>query len=187
MTGHSSWSQNCSATSINWVHPVCHVSFWLILTIPLWDEYHYSKSKDKRTQILSNLTVVAQLSSFRDHFESVLWSFKSHPGDFPGGAMVKNPPANAGDGVRALVREHPTCCRETKPVCHNYGACALEPMSHNYWAREPQLLKPVRLEPVLRNRRSHRNEKPAMKSSPRSPQLEKAHVQQQRPNAAKNK
>ena len=26
-----------------------------------------------------------------------------------------------------------------------------------------------------------------MKSSPRSPQLEKAHMQQQRPNAAKNK
>ena len=28
-------------------------------------------------------------------------------------------------------------------------------------AREPQLLKPVFLEPVLRNKRSHRNEKPA--------------------------
>ena len=27
-------------------------------------------------------------------------------------------------------------------------------------AREPQLLKPTRLEPVLRNKRSHRNEKP---------------------------
>ena len=28
-------------------------------------------------------------------------------------------------------------------------------------AREPQLLKPAGLEPVLRNKRSHRNEKPA--------------------------
>ena len=29
----------------------------------------------------------------------------------------------------------------------------------NYWAREPQLLKLVHLEPMLRNQRSHRNEK----------------------------
>ena len=54
-----------------------------------------------------------------------------------------------GTRVRALVWEDPTCCRATKPVRHNYsGACV------------PQLLKPARLEPVLRNKRSHRNEKP---------------------------
>ena len=30
--------------------------------------------------------------------------------DFPGGAVVKNPPSNAGDAVRSLVRElDPTC------------------------------------------------------------------------------
>ena len=80
--------------------------------------------------------------------------------DFPGGAVVKNPPANAGDTGRALVREDPTCRGATKPVRHNYWACALEPVSHNYWARKPQLLKPVRLEPMLRNKRSQRNEKP---------------------------
>ena len=40
---------------------------------------------------------------------------------FPGGTVVKNPPANAGDtGSRALVREDPTCCGATKPVRHNY-------------------------------------------------------------------
>ena len=88
----------------------------------------------------------------------------------------------------ALVREDPTCRGATKPMLHNYWACALEPASHNYWACVPQLLKPVRLEPVLRNKRSHHNEKSAhMKSSSRSPELEKAHVQQRRPNAAKNK
>ena len=65
-----------------------------------------------------------------------------------------------GTRVRSLVREDPTCCRATKPVRHNYWACALEPVSHNYWAHMPQLLNPVRLEPVLRNKRSHRNEKP---------------------------
>ena len=34
--------------------------------------------------------------------------------------------------VRALVREDPTCRRATKPMRHNYRACALEPASHNY-------------------------------------------------------
>ena len=53
---------------------------------------------------------------------------------FPGGAVVKNPPANAGD-----MGSNPGLGR----------------------SREPQLLKPVRLEPVLRNKRSHRSEKPA--------------------------
>ena len=70
-------------------------------------------------------------------------------------------PPVQGTWVRALVREDPTCCGATKPVRHNYWACALEPVSHNYWARVPQLLKPTHLEPVLRNKRSHHNEKPA--------------------------
>ena len=65
-----------------------------------------------------------------------------------------------GTGVRALVREDPTCHGATMPVRHNYWACALEPASHNYWARVPHLLKPARLEPVLRNKTSHRNEEP---------------------------
>ena len=52
--------------------------------------------------------------------------------DFPDGAVVKNPPANAGTQVQALVREDPTCHGATKPVCHNYRACTLEPTSHNY-------------------------------------------------------
>ena len=65
-----------------------------------------------------------------------------------------------GTRVRALVREDPTCHGTTKPVRHNYWACAVEPVSHNYWACMPQLLKPTHLEPGLRNKRSHRNEKP---------------------------
>ena len=39
---------------------------------------------------------------------------------FPGGAVVKNPPANAGDMVRTLVQEDPTCRGATKPVRRNY-------------------------------------------------------------------
>ena len=102
---------------------------------------------------------------------------------FPGGAVVKNLSANAGDTVprvRALAWEDPTFRGATKPVHHNYWACTLEPVSHNYWARvsqllslrsrarEPQLLsphvtttEPACLEPMLHNKRSHRNEKPS--------------------------
>ena len=64
-----------------------------------------------------------------------------------------------GTRVRALVREDPTCRGATKPVRHNYWACALEPKSHDCWARVLQLLKPAHLEPVLHDKRSHRNEK----------------------------
>ena len=60
-----------------------------------------------------------------------------------------------GTRIQALVREDPTCRGATKPVHHNYWAA-----SHNYWAHVPQLLKPVRLEPLLHNKRSHGNEKP---------------------------
>ena len=94
---------------------------------------------------------------------------------FPGGTVVKNPPAGTslvaqwlriylpmqGTRVQALVRDDPICRGATKPMCHNYWACALEPVSHNYWACMPQLLEPTRLEPVLSNKRSHCNEKPA--------------------------
>ena len=86
-----------------------------------------------------------------------------------------------GTWVQALVQEDPTCHGATKPVRHNYWACALEPLSHNCWAHElqllklvcsracvPQLLSPCAaapeacmwLEPVLCNKRSYCDEKP---------------------------
>ena len=43
--------------------------------------------------------------------------------------------------VQSLVQEDPTCRRATKPMCHHYGACALQP--------------------VLCNKRGHHDEKPA--------------------------
>ena len=62
------------------------------------------------------------------------------------------------------------CATTTEPASHNYWACAPQLLSLCSRAREPQLLslrttttEAVRLEPVLRNKRS-----------PRSPQLEKS-------------
>ena len=48
-----------------------------------------------------------------------------------------------GTWVRCLVREDSTCCKATKPVHHNYWACALESMSCNYQAHVLQLLKAI--------------------------------------------
>ena len=48
------------------------------------------------------------------------WPIKSRA-DFPGGPVVKNQPANAGDtGLTPLVWEGFTCHGATKPMSHNY-------------------------------------------------------------------
>ena len=105
-------------------------------------------------------------------------------------------PPKHGTQVRALVQKDPTCHGATKPVCHNSWACALEPMSHNYWACVPQLLSPCattteacapKAHAPQREATAMRRPCTATKSSHHSPQLGKAHVQQWRPNTAKNK
>ena len=58
-----------------------------------------------------------------------------------------------GTQVRSSVQEDLTCLGANKPVCHNYWARVLELMSCSY--------KTMRLEPVLCNKRSLYNEKPA--------------------------
>ena len=89
---------------------------------------------------------------------------------FPGGAVVENLHANAGDtgSSPGLGRSH---------------------MPRSNWALEPQLLSlrvwslcfPTREAAIVRGPRT------AMKSGPHLPQLEKALAQKQRPNTAKNK
>ena len=89
---------------------------------------------------------------------------KSFPGDSP----VKNPPANAGD-MGQIPNQDPTCHGATKPVRHNYWACALELGSHDSWGLHA-------LEPVL-YKRSHCKEKPVHcneRVPPCSPQLQKS-------------
>ena len=63
-----------------------------------------------------------------------------------------------GTQVRSLLREDPTT---TEPVRHIYWSPrALGSACRNYWAHVLQLLNPVRLEPMLCNKRSHCREKP---------------------------
>ena len=73
---------------------------------------------------------------------------------FPGGAVVKNPPANAGD-----TGSSPGPGRSHMPQSNRARAPQLRSLRSR--ACEPQLRKAVHLEPVLGNKRSHRNEKPA--------------------------
>ena len=89
---------------------------------------------------------------------------------FPGGAVVENLPANAGDtgSSPGLGRSH---------------------MPQSSWAREPQLLS-LRfwsLCSATREAAIVRGPRTAMKSGPRLPQLEKAVAQKRRPNTAINK
>ena len=89
---------------------------------------------------------------------------------FPSGAVVENLPANAGDtgSCPGLGRSH---------------------MLWSDWAREPQLLSLLIWSPCSATREAAivRGLRTAMKSGPRSPQLEKALAQKRRPNTAKNK
>ena len=89
---------------------------------------------------------------------------------FPGGAVVENLPANAGDtgSSPGLGRSH---------------------MPRSNWAREPQLLslRVWSLCSATREAATVRGPRTVMKSGPRSPQLEKALAQKRRPNTAKNK
>ena len=89
---------------------------------------------------------------------------------FPGGAVVENLPANAGDtgSSPALGRSH---------------------MPRSNWAREPQLLslRVWSLCSATKEAAIVRGPRTAMKTGPRLPQLEKALAQKRRPNAAINK
>ena len=89
---------------------------------------------------------------------------------FPGGAVVENLPANAGDtgSSPGLGRSH---------------------MPRSNWAHEPQLLslRVWSLCSATRKATTVRGPRTAMRSGRRLPQLEKALAQKRRPNTAKNK
>ena len=91
-------------------------------------------------------------------------------GGFPGGAVVENLPANAGD-------------MGSSPGLGGFH------MPRSNWAREPQLLslRIWSLCSATREATIERGPRTMMKSGPRSPQLEKVLVQKRRPNTAINK
>ena len=95
---------------------------------------------------------------------------KYNYGGFPGGAVVENLPANAGDtgSSPGLGRSH---------------------MSRSKWAHEPQLLS-LRVWSLCSTTREVtivRGPHTAMKSGPRLPKLEKALARKRRPSTPKSK
>ena len=66
-----------------------------------------------------------------------------------------------GTWVLSPVQEDSMCCRATKPMRHSYWGCMPQLLKLAcFRALTWQLLKPVCLEPVLHNKRSHFNVKP---------------------------
>ena len=89
-----------------------------------------------------------------------------------------------------LVREDPTNCRATEPVCHNYGACALGCGSHSYWAHTRQPLKPEHPKAwVLQQEKPLRWEAlvPQRRGAPARCNRWKVPAQQRRPSTARRK
>ena len=62
---------------------------------------------------------------------------------FPGGSVVKTPPAMQATWVQSPIQEDPTYHGATKPMCYNYWAHDLRPESRNPWAHVPQILQPA--------------------------------------------
>ena len=57
----------------------------------------------------------------RENERNKEWSLKNYQNwGFPGGSVVKDPPANVGDTGSVPDPEDSTCRRATKPVRHNY-------------------------------------------------------------------
>lgn len=82
----------------------------------------------------------------------------------------KNPPASVGDTGGFLIQEDPTCCRATRPVCHSCRAHALAPGATTTEACVPESECSTREATAMETLHA------AAKSSPHSPQLEKAHA-----------
>ena len=111
------------------------------------------------------------------HYIPKIYSFyKWKFGDFPGGAVVENLPANAGDtgSIPGAGRSHMPRSNWVH-VLQLLSLCATTTEARKPRARALQQEKPPQWE-------AH---EPQQRSSSRLPQLEKAHTQQWRHKAAK--
>ena len=97
--------------------------------------------------------------------------------DLPGGTVVKNPPAIAGDtgsspgpGRFHMLQSNEACVPQLLSLhSRAHKPQLLKPACHNYWSPHAQ-----RLCSATREASAMRSPHTAMKSSPRSPQLEKS-------------
>ena len=146
-----------------------HQSKWDVPSLLTRDRYHF------RLRII--VVIICFLAAFYYKSHDPLCKEQYMPelqdyldGGFPGGTVVGNPPANAGD----------------TGSCPGLGRSY---MPRSNWAHEPQLLslRVWSLCSATREATTVRGPRTAMKSGPRLRQLEKALAQKRRPNTAKNK
>ena len=84
---------------------------------------------------------------------------------FPGGPVVKNPPANSGAWVPSLDWKDPTCCRATEPMPTTTKPAFLQPALHSKRVLQWEAHQcNSRAAPALHNQRksSHSNKDPAL-------------------------
>ena len=115
-------------------------------------------------------TPTANIIFISEKLDAFSLRLRTRQGGFPGGAVVENLPANAGDtgSSPGLGRSH---------------------MPRSSQAREPQLLslRAWSLCSATREATIARGPRTAIKSGPRLPQLEKVLAQKRRADTAKNK
>ena len=111
------------AIYLPWLQPIYVISLWLSTKVT---HNIYSNTFTSRN------TIVQSVLFLRDSL--VAWWLR-----------IRLP--MQGTWVPALVWEDLTCRGATKPVNHNYWACALELTRHNYWARAPRAHAPQQEKP----------------------------------------
>ena len=107
--------------------------------------------------------------------------------DFLGGPVVMNLPAKTRDMHSVPGPWRFLMLRGTKPMRHNYWACTLGSDVCNYQAHAPARAHGARepSDPQQKKPLQWEARAPQLESISFSPQLEKAHSQQQRPRTAK--
>ena len=100
---------------------------------------------------------------------AITWS-KSVWGDFPGGLVMKNLPANAGT---SLVQGDPRCRGTTETMHYNSWARARDPMLCNKGSRHSEKTAHSNgdlLQPKVMNKSFYKPATPHSRSQPHSPQ-----------------
>ena len=116
----------------------------------VWEQAAQQDQKKKGPQIVKSSTHIIYIPILYTicmyimrYIWQIIWikTISRNLGGFPGGSVVKSPPANEESWVRSLIQEGPTLGGAARPVCHSCWACARETGSCDCWAHVQQLLE----------------------------------------------
>ena len=158
------WYMSLCLTVEIWTGDV-NLWFYMVVRWRMWMKFLRKRVYCKKERGLQNLMVQGRRLRQKYDWEGVTRPAGVKSGvennvsrnrvlwDFPGGPVVESLSAGVRDtgSIPSLGRS--TCQGETKPMCHNYWAWALELGSCSYW-------KPHVLEPLLYKKGSQHSEEP---------------------------